>query len=370
MADSSNQTSQERTEEPTQRRLSKAREEGKVARSQELSGAVVLLAGTTALAFASGQALAKQMQHLLVTSARTLSLGSMEPATLVQIVRDAVRATVHAFLPIAVGIVAVGILVNVIQVRGVVSLRPVMPQWSRLSPLNGLKRVFSRQAPFTVLKSALKLALLSTVTALVIRAAWTDILALSDYGSSGVLLIMNRLVLQVALVTGVCFLAVAALDYVFQYRQHLRSLRMTKQEVLREHKETEGDPLIKGRIRSLALALSRKRMLADVGKADVVVTNPTHIAVALQYDPAVAAAPLVLAMGRRKLAERIKALALAANVPLVENPPLAHALMATATVGRPIPPALYVVVAEVLAFVYRSTNRLAALRGAHHGGSR
>jgi flagellar biosynthetic protein FlhB len=128
---------------------------------------------------------------------------------------------------------------------------------------------------------------------------------------------------------------------------------MTKQEVIREHRETEGDPLIKSRIRSIAMSMARKRMLQDVPTADVVVVNPTHVAVALKYDMTVALAPVVVAMGQRKLAARIKQIALESHVPVIENKPVARALLATATVGQPIPPALYAVIAEILAFVYR-----------------
>ena len=145
----------------------------------------------------------------------------------------------------------------------------------------------------------------------------------------------------------------ALADYAFEVYRYEKSLRMTKQEVLREHKESEGDPLVKSRIRSLQRATSRKRMLRDVSKADVVITNPTHIAVALKYNAGENSAPLVLAMGERKLAERIKALAARAGVPMVENRPLAHALLATAKVGQQIPASLYAAVAEVLAYVYR-----------------
>jgi flagellar biosynthetic protein FlhB len=156
-----------------------------------------------------------------------------------------------------------------------------------------------------------------------------------------------------ALFVGLVFLLIAGLDYGFQVWQFEKSLRMTKQEVVQEHRQTEGDPMVKGRIRQLQKAMARKRMLTNVATADVVVTNPTRIAVALKYDPLVSPAPVVLAMGERLLAKRIREIAARAGVPIIENKPLARALFATAKVGTPIPPALYVAVAEVIAFVFR-----------------
>jgi flagellar biosynthetic protein FlhB len=165
--------------------------------------------------------------------------------------------------------------------------------------------------------------------------------------------VARALAIRMAVLVGLVFLAIAALDYGFQLWQYEKSLRMTRQEVIQEHRETEGDPAVKGRIRQLQRAMARKRMLSKVATADVVVTNPTHIAVALKYDPLVSAAPVVLAMGERLLAQRIREIAMRAGVPVVENKPLARALLANAKIGQAIPPALYVAVAEVIAFVFR-----------------
>ena len=170
---------------------------------------------------------------------------------------------------------------------------------------------------------------------------------------------MGRLAVKLGGIVAGAFLAVAILDYFFQLYQHEKQLRMTKQEVMREMKDTEGDPLIKSRMRSLAMNMRRSRMMTDVPNADVVVTNPTRIAVALKYDPANAGAPVVVAMGARKIAKRIREIALQSGVPIVENKPLAQALLATARVGDPIPSAVYVAVAEVLAFVFRQDPRTA-----------
>ncbi len=160
-----------------------------------------------------------------------------------------------------------------------------------------------------------------------------------------------------SLAISLAFLAIGALDYVVQFFRLEKSLKMSKQEVIQEHRDQEGDPQIKARIRQIARQRTRQRMLSQVAKADVVITNPTHIAIALKYDVATGGAPVVVGMGERKLAERIKLLARQAGVPMIENKPLARALLATCKVGAPIPPAMYVAVAEILAYVYKMRGR-------------
>jgi flagellar biosynthetic protein FlhB len=188
---------------------------------------------------------------------------------------------------------------------------------------------------------------------LLLSSSWPELVSLGETGASEAVAVLKSLAFRLATVTGFAFLILAAADYAYQVYKLEKSLRMTKQEVIREHRETEGDPLVKSRIRSIAMSMARKRMLQEVPTADVVVVNPTHIAVALKYDMNVALAPMVVAMGQRKLAARIKQIALESRVPVIENKPVARALLATATVGQPIPPALYAVIAEILAFVYR-----------------
>jgi flagellar biosynthetic protein FlhB len=224
----------------------------------------------------------------------------------------------------------------------------------------GFRRIVGAEAGLNLIKSLVKLAALGLVTVLVLRRAWPRFGDLADAAPLRVLEVLRGASLELALTVGLAFLAMGLLDFLVQRIRYERSLRMTRYEVLQEFKEQEGDPQIKARIRQIARQRARQRMLSHVARADVVVTNPTHLAVALKYDPLASAAPVVLAMGERKLAERIKLLALRAGVPLVENRPLARALLQTAKVGAPIPPALYVAVAEILAYVYRRRGRMPA----------
>lgn len=353
-------SAQERTESPTPRRRQQAREEGRVARSQELSAAVMLLAGTAALASFAGAGLAEHAVRLFREAAQALSAGALTPATAVTLLRGMVLGLLLALLPLALAITAVVVLVNLLQTRGVVSGKPLVPDLSRISPVAGFKRLVSLEAPATLIKSLLKLGALGLVTWLVLRRSWPELAGLTQAEPDVILAVLRSTLVRLALATGLAFLIVAGLDFAFQVLRHERSLRMTRQELVQEHRETEGDPLIKSRIQTIGRARARQRMLQAVPTADVVIVNPTHIAVALRYDTSLAPAPVVVAMGERKLAERIRALASSAGVPIVEDQPTARALLATGQVGQMIPPALYAAVAEILAWVFRQRGRLGA----------
>jgi len=351
-----NEDGQERTESPTARRRQMAHDEGRVARSADLSSVAVMLAGAALLATSGGSSLATFARRVLQESAGALSSGPMGPAGAEQALRTVVLGLVLALLPFLLGIVALTVFVNLWQSRGVMSLKPLEPKLSKLNPAAGLKRLLSLDSVMNLVKSLLKLAALGTFSYLTLSRAWPELVGLSETGPATIMTVIRALGLRLVFMTGLAFLVVAVADYAWQLYRHEQSLKMSKQEVMLEHKETEGDPQIKGRIKGLQRQRARQRMLQSVHRADVVVTNPTHVAVALRYDPAEAGAPVVLAMGERKLAERIKQIARDAKVPLVENKPVARALLATCVVGRPIPPALYTAVAEILAFVYRIRN--------------
>ncbi len=351
-----NEDGQERSEAPTTRRRQRARDEGQIARSAELSAASVLLAGAASLALAGGGSLATFARRVLQDSAQSLSGGALTPGGAAVALRTVALGLVTALLPFVTGVVVVTVVVNLVQSRGAVSWKAIEPKLDKLNPTAGFKRLWSLDAVINLLKSLAKLAVLGVVTWTVLKANWPQLVSLAETGPSAVLAVMRALGLKLVLTTGVAFLVIAVGDYAWQVVRLERSLKMTKQEVMLEHKETEGDPHVKGRIKAMQRERARQRMFQAVPRADVVITNPTHVAVALQYDPDLSPAPIVLAMGERKVAERIKRLAREAGVPLVENKPVARALLATCAVGKPIPPALYAAVAEILAYVYRLRN--------------
>jgi flagellar biosynthetic protein FlhB len=351
---------QERNEAPTARRRQKAREEGQVPRSHEVSAAFVLLAGAFVLAGAGGLALARFARTTVQQCAHWIAGPPIETASGVSMLVQVFRGLVLALLPFLLVLGGVVLAVNLLQARGVFTWRPVMPKMSHLDPLAGFRRLVSPEAGFTLLKSLAKLAALALIGYAVIQRSWPEASSLTMASPSEIAAVLKTLLVRLALWVGLSFLALAVVDYWFQWSRMEKSLRMTRQEVVYEFRETEGDPIVKGRIRVLARAMARRRMLQKVPLADVVVVNPTEIAVALKYDTAVAPAPIVLAMGQRKLAQRIRDLANQARVPVVENRPVARALLATSKVGRPIPPALYAAVAEILAFIYRRRAAAAA----------
>ncbi|HRX19698.1 MAG TPA: EscU/YscU/HrcU family type III secretion system export apparatus switch protein [Gemmatimonadales bacterium] len=350
-------TAQERTEQPTTRRLERARTDGQVPRSQELLVAVVLLAGSGALVAFSG-GLGRQATGLMRGLADWLPAAPFVEADATALLRLVIQGGLLAILPILLLLVVPIVVVGGVQARGVLSAKPITPDLSRLSPLKGLKRLLGVEGWFTLVKALLKLVVLGLITWGALRAMWPTIAGLVGADAGPVLEVTRTTSLRIALLAGLTFLALAIVDYSFVAWRHQQQMMMTRQEVVQEHRESEGDPLLKSRMRSLAQALTRRRMLQRVREADVVIVNPTHVAVAIKYDVAEASAPIVLAMGQRKLAERIRALAAESRIPVVRNVPVARALLASATVGRPIPPALYAAVAEILAFVYRQRGRL------------
>ena len=344
---------QDRTESPTPKRRGEARSQGRIARSQDLSTAAALLAGTVLLAGVGGRALAGFSARLLRESARTLSSGPLTLPGAIQILRDTTQGLVMAMLPFALGLTGIVVSVNLAQARGMLSLKPITPSLTNVNLIGGIKRIVNLDSVVTLLKSAVKITLLGFITWQVVRSNWSELISLAGASPIEVGLVARVLAVKLALTVGLSFLVIAGADYFYQHFQFEKSLLMTRQDVTNENKDSEGNPMVKGQMRSLARAHARQRMLQAVPTADVVVVNPTHVAVALKYDVDVAPAPIVVAMGERKLAERIKALAFQANVPVIENRAAARALLATATVGQMVPSALYAVVAEILAFVYR-----------------
>ncbi len=349
--------SDNKTEAPTPRRREKAREDGQIAKSIELSASVMLLAGSVMLATFAGNAMSRGTIDIFRVGPSWLSTEQPSFLGAVALIRTVVLRIATMLAPLGVGLAVVAVAVGVIQSRGVVSWKPTAPDISRINPVKGFGRIFGVEALINLLKSTLKLVVLGLVGYLVFRAAWPHFIGLVDETPREIGNVLGSAAFRLSATIATAFLAIGALDYGIQFFRMEQKLKMARHEVVQEHREQEGDPQIKARIRQLGRQRTRQRMLSQVAKADVVITNPTHIAIALKYDPSISGAPVVLAMGQRKLAERIKLLAKQSGVPTIENKPLARALLATAVVGAPIPPALYVAIAEILAFVYRARRK-------------
>jgi flagellar biosynthetic protein FlhB len=348
-----------RTEEPSEHKLRKAREEGKVAKSVEVTSAVMLLAGILALAALSGSMLRSLLAMLTWFLANAASPNSLSGALVAVFLGYLVRVS----LPLLAIMFIVAIAGNVIQVGFLFTSKPITPDASRIVPRFGrwLQRAFgSTEALFNLAKSIAKIVLIAVVAYLNIRGEIPRLTRLSLAPFTSALALISSVALRIVLEAAVLLLAFGALDYWFQRRQHLESLKMSRQEVKEERKMYEGDPLVRSRLRERMREIMRRNMLKAVPKADVVITNPTHYAIALEYDRAVMAAPTVTAKGADLVAAKIREVAADSRVPVVENRPLAQALWKEVDIGDAIPEKFYEVISIVLAEVYRASQRNAS----------
>jgi flagellar biosynthesis protein FlhB len=345
-----------RTEEPSEYKIRKAREEGRVAKSTELVQAVVLLLPTLAIALLSGYLLNTFLEMMTFFFTRSVEL---DPT------KDAIIA--HAFfnyllkltLPI-VGVAFIAALFsNIVQTGFLFTVKPITPDFSRIVPKFGqyFKRtLFSTEALFNLAKSIVKMAIIGFIAYLTIKGEIKKLsgLMLAPFWAS--ITFISGLVVKIIVECAIAFLALAVIDYLFQRRQFMESLKMTKQEVIEERKMFEGDPQIKSRLQQRMRELLQKNMAQNVPKADVVVTNPTHFAVALEWNRSTMAAPTVTAKGADEMAQAIKKIARDNDVPIIENRPLARALYAEVEIGDAIPEKYYSAIAAILAQVYRMND--------------
>lgn len=346
------QSDLEKSEEPTPKRREEALREGRIPRSQELNTAVLLL-GSAVVLNTVGASLAATLASGMSAGLASAGTHALDAGGAVALVRETGWRTLAALSAFLLAMAGIALATSAAQARGVVTAKPLVPKWERIDPMTHVRRLLGVQPWVELGKSLAKLAIVAVAVRGSLGDAWPEILSLTQQSPVGLLEVVRRHALDLLRTAGFAYLAFAGADYYFQLRQHQGQLRMSRDEVKREMKESDGDPMLRARMRSVARQLARGQMMKDVPRADVVITNPTHIAVAIRYDPETAPAPVILALGQRKVAERIKALARESGVPTVENRPLARALLASARVGQVIPAELYVAVAEVLAFVIR-----------------
>jgi flagellar biosynthetic protein FlhB len=352
----------ERTEEATPRKREEAREEGRIPRSQELTIAASLLASAVVLSAMTPMA-GRGLMAILGDSLASIGNVSLDPTSATMLLREVTVRGFAATLGLIVAIVGASFAVAALQARGTFSFKPLAPKFSRINPGENAKNIFGPKSLVELLKSLIKLTIVGVAVWTSIRNAVPDAMALAQTSQFSLLLIVKKYAVRMLATAGGAYLALAVADYLYQWWQFEQSLKMTKEEVKQEMKQQDGDPHIKQRRRSIARSYARRQMMKDVPKADVVIVNPTHIAIAIKYDPTVAAAPIVLALGQRLVAEKIKAIAIESGVPIVQNIPLARALVKTAKVGTLIPFDLYMAVAEVLAFVFRTRGTRGSWEG-------
>jgi len=343
----------QKTERPTPRRLQKAREEGQVARSQELNSAFTLLGGFLVLYFFFGnllQSLSGKMYSFITLSE---AADITKDDSLVLIV-DNFYYIINLIMPVMVATAVMGILISLLQVGPRFTPKLIQPKFSKLNPIEGAKRLFSLKSVIELIKSLAKALVIGFLTYSQIKKAWPHLVTLTGQGIEPGLLFIANLLLRIIISILVFLIILGIADYIYQRWEFMRNLMMSKQEIKEEYKEYEGDPQIKSRRRQRQRELSMNRMIKAVEEADVVITNPTHIAVALKFDINTMDTPLVVAKGEGFIARKIKEVAEEYGIEIVENKPLARALNETTEIGQEIPPDLYQAVAEVLAYIYRN----------------
>jgi len=341
----------EKTEKATPKKREDARKKGQVLKSTEVNTAVTMVAMFAALALFGG-AIVSAVKEVLTRYFSTHLGDKLNEYTIPALINEAIRALFGALWPLLLTAVAVGVAINLVQVGFLFTAKTIRPKFSKINPLQGFKRIFSLRSLVELVKSVLKISVVGYVVYSEYMNRFGSFPNLMSYGVEAGGRAIFDMCMALALKASVALAAIGAADYMYQWYDYEKNLKMSKQEVKDEYKQIEGDPQIKGKIKQKQREISAMRMMQAVPEADVVITNPTHYAVALKYDDKVAAAPVVVAKGKDKLAEKIRDRAREATVEVVENKPIARALYLSAEVGQQIPEDLYQAVAEILAYVY------------------
>lgn len=346
----------EKTLPASGRKRQRAREEGNIARSQDLSAAVTMLAALIAMQF-----LGEWMFGILVETGRYyfhgLDVLRIEGPQAQWFAMDALSRTAYCVLPVMVCLLIAGVFINLVQVGFLYAPNMLIPKFNKVNPFTGFGKFFNIKSLFELIKSIIKLVIVGWIVWISVRRRTPELLLLMQSTPWEASMILSGLVLIVWWRVVLAMFVLGLLDYAFQKWQYERNLMMTAQEAREESREMEGDPRLKSRIRQVQRDLAMRRMMAAVPEAEVVVTNPTTYAVALRYDPDAMEAPVVVAKGARLMAERIRGIAAENSVPIVERPELARTLFRNVEVGQSVPENLFRAVAEILAYVYQIDRR-------------
>ena len=351
----------EKTEPATQKKLEDARKEGKVAKSKDLTQGIdllVLFLLIKVFVAYMGERFMGLFDTTLGRMAEFLSVNqkSVSIQAFNVVINNAILELFLIIWPFLVFGFVVTFIVTVYQVGWKVTAKPMEPKLSKFNPINGFKRIFSKDSLFELLKSVVKIGVIAYVAYSNIVEEANNLFILYEISLNQAIALVGNIIISFGIEISIVFIGIGLVDYLYQKWKFGEDMKMTKQEVKDEYKNTEGDPQIKGRIRQKMREASQRRMMQDVPKADVVITNPTHFAVAIKYDAEVSKAPVVVAKGEDYLAQKIKEVAKENKVEIVENKPLARMLYHNVDIGAEIPPELYQAVAEVLAMVYHMKN--------------
>ena len=343
----------DRTEKPTAKKLADARKKGQIAQSREIPSAMILMTSLAVFYF-GGRAMAQQLTDLMRISFRNLGGGWIENAGSVNLMMGWLfDQTLSLLMPMMIALLVIGIVANVAQFGFNLKEDMLAPDFKKLNPISGVKRLISLKSLVELIKSIFKIGFVGLIAYLMLRGELVTIPSLIHMEVIETAAYMGEVAFKISFFVCLGLIVLATADFAYQRWQHQKDLMMTKQEIKEEHKQSDGDPQVKSRIRSMQMEMAQRRMMEAIPSADVVITNPTHFAIAIKFDPEKMAAPQVVAKGADYIALRIREIAAEHDVPLVENKPLARTLFRSAEIGDFIPEDLYRAVAEVLAYVYR-----------------
>ncbi len=342
----------EKTEAATPRRREEARKKGQVFKSVDLNSAVILLVGTATI-FATFPYMSKQLQDFTRLYLLNRGLTDFTNEYACMLINETILLMAKVLLPVLGATFIAALLITYFQVGFIFSGETLIPKLERLNPLEGFKRIFSRRALVELLKSVLKVTVTGYIVYSVIRKNLFIFPRFVDMEPGEIIVAISGVILEMAIKVGIVFIVIGIIDYLYQWYEYEKSLKMSKYDIKQEYKQVEGDPYIKSRQRQIQREVAMRRMMAEVPKADVVITNPTHFAVALKYDSKSMSAPEVVAKGQDFMALKIREVAREHEVSIVENPPLARLLYSSVEIGDLVPEDLYQAIAEVLAFVYK-----------------
>lgn len=346
------ESDEDKTESPTPHRIEKAREEGQIPRSRELTSVLMLSTGLMVL-WLGGKAMAQQLASMVAAGLNFDHGMVTDDKLIISHISNLIGQAIMALLPLMAGLVMVAIAAPMLLGGIVISGKSIKVDLKKLNPLSGLKRMIAAQAWSELLKGILKAILVGSVAGWYIWSHWPEMLRLMSESPLNALAHGLNMIAVCCLLVLIGLIPMVGYDVFWQLYSYYKKLRMSRQEIRDEHKQQEGDPHVKGRIRQQMRAAARRRMMASVPKADVVVTNPTHYSVALQYNEKKMSAPKVVAKGAGEVALKIRELAKEHRIPVLEAPPLARALYRHTEIDQHIPGALYAAVAEVLAWVWQ-----------------
>ncbi|MCT4618629.1 MAG: flagellar biosynthesis protein FlhB [Marinisporobacter sp.] len=347
----------EKTEDATPKKRQQARQEGQVLQSREINSALILLCTFLVLSL-----MGKYIYHNFTVFTKNIlletknvdnifSVGGMHKLFI-----QSILLSVKMVVPILGVAFIIGLICSYMQVGFLFTTKPLTPKFSKLNPINGLKKFFSMKPLVELFKSLVKICAVGYITFGYVVKQSKNILNVMDMEILQITGYLGKTIVNIAFRAAMVLIILAAIDYFYQKWEHEKELKMSKQEIKEEYKQMEGDPQLKSKIKEKQRQMAMGRMMQDVPSADVIITNPTHYAVAIRYDSTLEDAPIVLAKGKDLIAQKIKQIASESDIVIVENKPLARAIYATVDIGDYIPPDLYQAVAEVLAYVYRIKN--------------